>query len=270
MATGIHKPKAAEHLKSLKWDIATLQEVPRDYINIHFKNCDTAFSLDLLPGGYRDQSSGKTVKHGTAILCRNGYWIDDMSLVPKATNAKSPKGKPEFAISAKVSGQADLTVISVHIPNGADYPVPLKQDCYRSLVELLSRTTGPIVIGMDANSWDNSEVKLPPTPTPRPAGSSDHPHYQDRLFFSSEPSHKMRDAYYDIMQREPERYAAIISENPYGPLAVSHKRRGTPDRFDRMMVSPDVTVDSCDYDYESGKRGGSDHGTVIADLQISA
>jgi endonuclease/exonuclease/phosphatase family metal-dependent hydrolase len=58
-----------------------------------------------------------------------------------------------------------------------------------------------------------------------------------------------------------------------GPLVVSYvqRPRANPieDRFDYVLISDEIGVTECSYDYQGARVAYSDHGIVTAELQLS-
>jgi endonuclease/exonuclease/phosphatase family metal-dependent hydrolase len=89
-----------------------------------------------------------------------------------------------------------------------------------------------------------------------------------------DPPHPLRDALRLYLKAHPDDLARIARERPNGPLAMSYDRgrrgRSVPCRYDFVMVSPDMGVETVRYRYEEALRAGSDHALVTADLALPA
>lgn len=46
------------------------------------------------------------------------------------------------------------------------------------------------------------------------------------------------------------------------------KSAPVPDRFDYVLASPEFTIERVQYDYEGACAAKSDHGFVVADLEL--
>jgi endonuclease/exonuclease/phosphatase family metal-dependent hydrolase len=247
-----------EHLGELNWDVALLQEVtPRAQTTLTESGiaADAAFGHPLQFGTDYDRGMG------SAILVRGDYTLRDPTLI---------RGQPkdERGLWGQLEGPSlpePIAVISWHAPNAAGQGVKTKMQGYRALIALLDELRGPIVLGFDSNHW-NRRTELEPQ---EPTDASDR-WYEENLFFSRTPQHRLRDAFLDHLRTNPGEYEKILSERPDGPLAVSYvrgtKAKPVADRFDYIFVSPEIRVISCAYDYERAAATGSDHASVTVEL----
>jgi endonuclease/exonuclease/phosphatase family metal-dependent hydrolase len=241
-------------LADTPWDVALLQEVGRqawaamqsaDWFDDGVHGCDLA--------GWQDRQH----PIGSAILLRNGVQLSD---------ASAPPGQPipGRAVAGNIEQEERAaTVCSWHAPNAAGDGVDVKMDGYRAIVSWANGITDHCVLGADTNHWSLT-TSLIPAAVP----DSDDAWLFENQFFGAQPLHRLRDALLDALARDPDRYAALIDARPEGPLEVSYIRSGTEDRFDYILVSPDIEVSECRYDYAGGKAAGSDHGIVTADLAL--
>ena len=71
--------------------------------------------------------------------------------------------------------------------------------------------------------------------------------------------HDLRDAWRDVLDRDPELLKAILAERPEGPLAVTHVRRGIECRTTRSTSHPNSR---CSRSNTSGTRPAKPEATM--------
>lgn len=239
------------------WDIACLQEVnPAARDAIRERGWSVVNGLEL---AWEDEyRHWKRWPHAAAVVARNGWELEGAAM------PGTPK--PGRGIVAQATkGDASVSVISWHAPNKADEGLATKMAGYSAMVKAVSGLEGPTVAGIDSNHWSlSAELDLPPFDDP------DDPFAIETQFFSSDPQHRLRDAFIDYLRRHPDQHEQIRRERPNGPLAVTHRRGKTDDRFDYLFVSEEVEVREVDHLWDGPGAGGSDHGLVFAELTFSA
>jgi endonuclease/exonuclease/phosphatase family metal-dependent hydrolase len=241
-------------LRDIDWDVGCLQEVGRAaWTAIQ----DQPWFADVAHGCDLSEWPAWKNPHGAALVARG-----DTRLVGcEALDGTHLPGRGVTAVVEQCDARS--AICSWHAPNAAgDGPVT-KMDGYRALVAWAGAIEGPCVVGADTNHWSRSVSLEPPDVQP-----SNDPWSYENEFFGSTPPHRLRDALTDALGRDRERYAAAVAARPEGPLEVSYKRGTTEDRFDYILVSPEVEVVDCQYDYRAGVAAGSDHGHVVATLAI--
>lgn len=134
------------------------------------------------------------------------------------------------------------------------------------VADWLEHQPQPVVLGMDANS--------PAVDAPNLADIQCHfqwlgPGDFERRLLGPNARHRLRDTLRTFMDEHPAEYIRLCKERPRGPLAVSHKTRGTQGqyRYDHIYSSwPDFRVINVRYLYDEAREAGSDHALVVADL----
>ncbi len=135
---------------------------------------------------------------------------------------------------------------------------------YQALIDAVNSIDGPLIAGMDTNHWSlNIDLELG-------AFDSKSRHAIENQFFSSDPQHRLRDALLDHLRSHPAEYEEVKRIRPEGPLAVTHRRGKTDDRFDYINVSDEFIVDRVFHYWEDAAAGisGSDHGLVQAEVRL--
>jgi hypothetical protein len=212
-------------------------------------------SLEIRPPGDFDRGSRKL----GCVLAGRG----DVELVEGDVLWRLPI--PERSAIARVRWNGtEIDAISYHSLTGSGFKAG-KGVAYRALLETLAGQERPLLLGLDAN-------------TPK----VDHPDEARSEFWwpAHEPlvlgpagarKHDLSDAYRLWLAANPDALAAIETERPDGPLAVTH-RRGTkniPCRYDQIWVSPEWTVESADHRTEASFEAGSDHALVSVEVALS-
>jgi len=211
-------------------------------------------SLDIRPPGPFDRGNRKL----GCLLAGRG----DIELLAGDVLWRLPL--PERSAMARVRWSGiELDAISYHSLAGSGFKAG-KGVAYRGLLETLAARERPVLLGLDAN-------------TPK----LDHPDEASSLFWwpAHEPlvlgppdarQHDLSDAFRLWLAAHPAELAAIETERPHGPLAVTHLRgaRNNPCRYDQVWVSPEWTVESVRHPTEASFEAGSDHALVSADLRL--
>ena len=202
------------HLLNLEWDVLTLQEV-----NGRFFKC---LCQDRHGTHVSAMDHGIPPRpHGAAVIRRNNYRIEEVQPIEGLP-------KPESAIGVLVSGERlPVRVVSARLPNAAGYDPSFKNNTCAALNHYLRNLGEPVIIGLDANCWENgrcARLELPVQAEPRDAGATTIRQFVVSEFFSNTPQHHLHDAFLGWLQRHPQEYARLRADNPDGPLAVSYVR----------------------------------------------
>lgn len=267
-----------ELLQRLDWSIAALQETsPESLERIaeHFPGADVASGCGLAA-----RELGLEPSYGSSIITRGGARIIDQGLVPFGDSAEDvvagSEPLPGSVVLARVrlADGSEVIAVSAHPPhsagNGEDRVrrVHRKLRTYQGIETWLHGQSEPVVIGIDSNSWiDGGIDDLYGTPVIR----ADEQEAISRFFHDEPGRHGVRDAYRDWLTQEPGRLDEVRRRRPQGPLAVTFVRgttRKIADRFDAVMVSPDLHVHHVDHSYEDAVSAGSDHSYVHATLEL--
>jgi len=81
-------------------------------------------------------------------------------------------------------------------------------------------------------------------------------------------AHDLRDIFRELVERDSSLRTEISTARPDGPLAVTHRRRGTDCRYDAIYASPEIEVLSVTHDWDRAQQAGSDHAAVTATLEV--
>ena len=244
---GFRLSRQVEWLDSLDWDIALLQEVTRDTWPL-FRELGTAggVAFDHLPAmvGAGPRFATAVLVRGEASLWRFGVLRD----VPS----------PERAAVAAVDLDGRRTAVcSWAAPPATSWGDAGKGRQVLRFAAWLQARSGPVIVGIDRNApkWDRLELERDEW------WNRDEP-----LLYGPNRVHDLRDAFRDLVDRDPQLREAIMTDRPDGPLAVTHRRRGTDCRYDAVYVSPEFDVVSVDHLMEEAEEAGGDHGAVLATL----
>ena len=84
--------------------------------------------------------------------------------------------------------------------------------------------------------------------------------------------HGLRDAFRDVLARDPQRLAAILARRPGRSLATTYLRgrsnNAVAERMDRIFVSGEVQVRDVEHHFADAVAVGSDHAVVVAELSM--
>jgi hypothetical protein len=235
-------------LDAMDWDIACLQEVTRESWP-RFRNTadvgDVAF--DHLPA----LSSGEP-RYACAVLVR-GLDLDGFELLP---GMPSPE-RASVAV-ANVGGQ-QIQVGSWAAPPGVTWGDAGKgRQVDRFAAWLRDRAT-PVIVGIDRNApkWERHDL-----------ASDEWWNRWEPLLYGPDRVHDLGDVYRTYLSTYPERAAQVRQERPYGPLAVTHRRRGVDCRYDAIYASPEFQVVTVGHHLDAALDAGSDHAIVTCDLVL--
>ncbi len=245
-----------EFLKRLQPDVLTLQEVSAGFHEALVES--GVFGWGVSSFALRPAAAGETAgrKLGCSVFGRPGLELQASALAPGVA-------LPERTLVVQVrSPEGEFTACSFHIPPGVSWK-KIKPQTMCSLAEYLAQLPGHVIVGIDAN-----------------APKLDHPEHCDNVWWwtdepkllGHEPRHHLRDALRTYLAAHPDELEAIRRERPNGPLALSHRRgmgkKRTDCRYDFVLCTPDVRVVQVQYLYEESCAAGSDHGLVVADLEL--
>lgn len=246
-------------VESLGCDLLALQEITAEGFDGWRSSGlfqHAASSLELRPV---QEGEGCARRLGCALFARSGLGLGEPALIPGVPF-------PERTLLAPVEGtERPLTMCSVHIPPGSSWK-HLKSESLTTIADWLAGQSGDVLLGLDAN-----------------APHVDHPdHRLNQWWRAGEvdllghaPRHRLVDAYRRYLGDHPGQMADIAKDHPEGPLAMSYDRgrghgRSIPCRYDFILVPPRVEVVDLRYLYEEALQAGSDHGLVVAELQLAA
>lgn len=243
----------ADLLDVLDWDVACLQEVTeRSWPD--FRRCadDGDVVFPHLP-----PLAGRPPRYGSAVLTRGeGLPLAEFGVLPDMPS-------PERAATARLATPAgDMWVGSWAAPpaRGAWGPSGKGRQVQRFAAWLRDRP-GPTVVGIDRNAPNRERLDL-----------ADDEWWNERepLLYGPGRVHDLRDVYRDHLTAHPDELARVRAERPDGPLAVTHERGGVPCRYDAVYASPEFRVVDVEHLWEEARDAGSDHGVVLATLDLGA
>jgi hypothetical protein len=135
----------------------------------------------------------------------------------------------------------------------------IKQLFHRVCADWLVEHHGTMAVGVDANS---PKVDHPDPSRWRPFWAG------EGTLVGPRPRHHLTDALSRWLDEHPDELEHIRRGRPDGPLAISHvlRRSGTVQRYDHLLVTDDIQVDTIDY--RQPGIDGSDHGAIVADLTL--
>lgn len=82
------------------------------------------------------------------------------------------------------------------------------------------------------------------------------------LLFGPAPTHGLKDAWRAFLGQR-------IQEKPAkGPLAISHRTKGVPRRYDHIYIPTTWSVTRMEYALELATDAGSDHALVVATARL--
>jgi hypothetical protein len=165
---------------------------------------------------------------------------------------------PERAIAARAEIDGlTLDLCSWAAPPGVSWGDAGKGRQVSRFAAWLKDRAGPVVVGIDRNAprWERSNL-------------SDDVWWNKRepLLYGPGRIHDLRDAWRDVLDRDPARMASVLDERPDGPLAVTHIRRGVECRYDAIYVPPEFEVVELEHFWDEAREAGSDHAAVRAVL----
>jgi exonuclease III len=270
-------------LEHLDWDIALLQEVKGAF----------ARQLAAAPWMAADDSTrvveGRALAgitrgtaNGCAIAVRPPLSIESAEILPTDTAFDIPGPEdavpqPSRAVAGRVRlGEHLLTVASFHAPNAAGregsedkgWKVARKLRSYVRLARWVESAPRPLVVGLDANSWETADPFEPTF-----ADDDEQRLIHEFLYgVGAWGDHDLRDVAIESIRGDRVRRGAVVNLRPGGPLAVTYRRgssnRPRSDRFDRILASADLTPIDVEHRYDDGIAAGSDHAAVLATVRL--
>jgi hypothetical protein len=240
-----------ELLATVDWHVLLLQEVTEETWPAVRELGAAVWSAGRLPGLARPPW-----RH-SAIVVRDGWRLTDTGPVPEVPS-------PERTATALVGrGGLRCTVASFGLPPGSSWGTAGKGRQADRLACWLREQVGPAVVGVDAYAPKRDRPRL---------AECEWWNEGEALLLGADRIHDLRDAYRDVLRRDPGRRADVLGRRPAGPLAVSYVsgdgRGATACRYDHVLVSPDFEVDDVRHLYDEAVAAGSDHALVLAELRI--
>jgi endonuclease/exonuclease/phosphatase family metal-dependent hydrolase len=241
-----------ELLRDLAWDVLLLQEVTAStWEPLRDLGDAAAWSAGHLP------ELAAPPRYHSAVVVRGGWRLADTGTVPDVPS-------PERTATAMIARDGfRCAVASLALPPSATWGIAGKGRQAELLACWLRDRAAPTIVGIDANTpkWDRPRL-----------AECEWWNEQEQLLLGAERVHDLRDAYRDVLRRDPDRRASILERWPDGPLAVSYVRgtgrNRTASRYDHLLVSPDFDVHDVRYLWDEAVEAGSDHALVVADLQV--
>jgi hypothetical protein len=237
----------AQLLAQLEWDIALIQEVTTStWESFRRLGSDGVVAFDHLP-----PLADGLPRYACAILAR-----DNVQLLGEHVLEAMPS--PERALTARAQiGELTLDVCSWAAPPGVSWGDAGKGRQVSRFAAWLRDRVRPVVVGIDRNApkWERSDL-------------ADDVWWNKRepLLYGPDRVHDLRDAWRDVLDRDSDHMAALMTERPEGPLAVTHLRRGIECRYDALYVSPEFEVLEVEHLWDQARDAGSDHAAVRAVL----
>ena len=244
---GFRLTQQVEWLGSLDWDVALLQEVTRDTWPL-FRELGTAggVAFDHLPAVV-----GAGPRFATAVLVRG-----DASLWRFEVLRDVPSPERAAVASLELDGRR-VAVCSWAAPPATSWGKAGKGRQVLRFGAWLQARSGPVIVGIDRNApkWERPDLE-----------DDEWWNRDEPLLYGPDRVHDLRDAFRDLVDRDPKLREAIVADRPDGPLAVTHRRNGTDCRYDAVYVSPEFEAISVEHLMEQAEEAGSDHAAVLATL----
>jgi hypothetical protein len=242
----VHKGQP-DLLARLQWDVALLQEVTTStweaFRELGSKGVVAFDHLPPLADGPPRYACAIVVKHGVRLL--EAGVLESMP-------------SPERALTARAQMDGlTVSLCSWAAPPGVTWGDAGKGRQVSRFAAWLQSRIGPVVVGIDRNApkWERRDLV-----------DDEWWNRWEPLLYGPGRVHDLRDAWRDVLDREPERLRTILAERPDGPLAVTHVRRGTECRYDAIYISPEFEVLEVEHLWDEAREAGSDHAVVRAVL----
>ena len=241
-------------LGQLEWDVALLQEVSaRSFTEfVEGLGAGGVCALDLV---------GKTehdVPLAAVVLVRRGDVRTPVALdgIPRSER---------FVAADVTAAGTEVRVASWHAPNAAGDGGQAKMQGYRRVAGWASEQAHhATVLGADTNAWENGWAQVEPDP--------EHDHYVEHAFHYEPTSHGLRDAFRDVLAKDPARRRALEQRRPGASLATTYVRGGrnapVAERMDRLFISDQIETVEVEHILSDAFAVGSDHAIVSAELVV--
>ena len=269
-----------ELLERLGTEVCALQEVGPESITAireRWPSAQVVAGLELAEVNRCTEE--EPVRHGCAIVVRNGWDVIDRGLVPfRASRDGDPEGSTPQAGSAvwadlRSPAGTTLHALSVHAPHASGRTgaerirrVARKLRAYEA-VEQWVRDREDVVLGIDGNIWIDACQDL--FGDHRAVEGGQYP--ADSFYHEGSDRHGLGDTFRTWLADHPDELDSIRRRRPDGPLEVTYVRgqsRKFGQRVDAIMASASIGVDMVEHSYTDAILAGSDHSYVRADLRV--
>lgn len=258
------KPAMIELLQSLRPDVAFLQEVKAE----HWPALKRALDADGLMGlevRPRLEGEGGARALGAALAVRRPLTLQAGSVIEQEGFAWPERGVT--GVAALDADHPPLRLVSYHALHGGHRQ--RKPETSFALAKWLVDQEGPVILGMDANSPD---VDHPDESLIKAHWNQTATRALERALVgpAGERPHRLQDVWRTHLRDRPDLASAIATENPLGPLAVTHRTGRHPKqsrRYDHIWATPDLDVLEVRH-LEEGFTAGSDHAVVWVRLAM--
>lgn len=229
-------------LNSVGWDLCTLQEVqPQAAAGLISASVEGSHALDHTHGTAKLDG----VRDGAMVLARKPFRLRGAGVV-----AGLPS--PDRSLLARIGSDEDsyfgMSLLSAALPPATSWGALKVEQCL-GIVQLLKRRRAPMAVGIDANT--------PKSDHPSPE-KVDYWWPEEAELLGPRTEHNLRDVYRTFNAGgTPER------------MPVSFEMNGVPRRYDYVLASPEFTVTSVEYRFDDEVKRLSDHGLVLAGLELS-
>jgi len=238
-------------LDGLDWDVALLQEVTRESWP-RFRELGTSggVAFDSMPA-----LVGDGPRYASAVIVRGLAGLDGFGVLPDV-----PSPERAAVASVELEGRR-ASVCSWAAPPGVSWGRAGKGRQVARFAAWLKERSGPVIVGIDRNApkWERLDLQ-----------DDEWWNNDEPMMYGPNRHHDLRDAFRDLVDRDPELRRAIVAERPEGPLVVTHRRRDTDCRYDAIYVSPECDVVRMEHLWDGAVTAGSDHAVVKATLQWAA
>lgn len=217
-------------------------------------------------GGHKFDGDGRHSTGRCVAIAGRGEQLRGACAFPDA-----PLPEKVLAGWLDIGGQR-TTVVSYHAPAGVSHGINKPRQAVQ-VARWIASIEGPVVLAGDFNTpnFDPSDDHLVRTHW-HTGGDNLEGAPGDDLLVGPEPLHTLRDALRTYLANHPDEAAAIRSERPNGPLALSYRTADGNDdrhRYDAIWLSPHFSVRGVEYHYEAAVEAGTDHALVLADLDLA-
>ena len=250
-------------------DLLLLQEVSAVTLRPFAQRYDwSVFALGANPNDPR-----WTSRIGTAVLGNQRFRVKAQMLVAPTWfrlgddlrwKANRFARRATWAELELANGAGPLLVGSLHASPAAGDIAEHKPWYHSGVARWLDDVTTPWLFGIDANT--PAVDSLDPTAT-RWCWPKTEAHPGEDELLGSLAQHDGRDLFRVWIDQQPEAKERLRRERPDGPLAVSHRLRSGPVRYDHCWATPDVKVQRIEYLAEAFQY--SDHAAIVADLRYA-